>query len=161
MSENQTNSDKPDNAGVKFPPPLIFLGFLLIGLYFDSAWWQGQLAGTALMVAGGLIALCGLGQILISALGHRRVGTNIEPWEPTTVIVTTGLYGKTRNPIYLGLAFLHVGLAVAAGSVVGCLTVIGSIAVVQTYVIGREERYLEEKFGQPYVDYKAKVRRWI
>jgi len=145
-----------DNAGIRVPPPLIFLGFLILGLVFDSDFslsWN--------TVLGGLIAIVGLILILKSVPKHKEAGTNVEPWEPTHAIISTGLYAYTRNPIYLGMAVTHGGIAIAAASLGALISLIAAVIVIQTYVIAREERYLSEKFGQEYMDYKNKVRRWI
>lgn len=90
-----------DNAGVRIPPPLIFLASLLIGLWIDSAWFDGQMAGKLPTVGGGIITLCGVVLMAYSSRWHKRVGSNIEPWKPTTTIIKTGVYGYSRNPIYL------------------------------------------------------------
>lgn len=165
MNENEPLRDDaeetPDNAGVRVPPPLIFLVFLLLGMWVDSPWVGGRLANIWLMLAGVPLAALGFGLVLTGARGHKKAGSNVEPWKPTTAIITTGLYGFSRNPIYLGMALAHAGIALAGGS----LAALGGLAVcvmlVQTYVIAREERYLENKFGQEYRDYKRRVRCWI
>lgn len=151
----------PDHAGVKLPPPLIFLVSLIIGLWWDSPWFTGHLAGWGLTITGGIIAVAGLALVVTSAPRHRKAGSNVEPWKPTTAIITTGLYGFSRNPIYLGMAVTQAGLAICGGSIGALVMLVASIAFTQIYVIAREERYLEAKFGTEYTDYKKKVRRWI
>ena len=157
----RADDGKPDHAGVRLPPPLIFLGFLVAGLWIDSPWFAGQLATPLPTAAGGLLAALGIGLILAAARPHKKAGTNLEPWKPTTAIITDGLYRYSRNPIYLGMALTQAGLAIAGGSLAALATLAGSVAVIQFYVIAHEERYLEAKFGQPYRDYKARVRPWI
>ena len=156
-----TSQNTPDNAGVRVPPPLIFLGFLLLGLWYDSPWFDGRMAATGLTIAGGIVAVLGIALILISAPRHKKAGSNVEPWKPTTTIIITGVYAYSRNPIYLGIALAHGGLALCGGSMAALATLVLSVVVIQTYVIAREERYLEAKFGAPYDDYKKRVRRWI
>ncbi len=111
--------------------------------------------------AGGVVAALGLALILICARRFKKVGSNLEPLKPTTTIITTGVYGYSRNPIYLGMALAHGGLAICGGSLAALATVVLSVLVTRTYVIAREERYLEAKFGSVYGDYKKRVRRWI
>jgi protein-S-isoprenylcysteine O-methyltransferase Ste14 len=89
------------------------------------------------------------------------LGTRPEPWQPTTAITTQGIYAWTRNPMYLGMAALQVAAAIALASVGALLTTTSSLIVVDRYVIRREERYLEGKFGTSYLAYKARVRRWL
>jgi protein-S-isoprenylcysteine O-methyltransferase Ste14 len=156
-------SGAPDVAGVIALPPLIFLGFLagatvletIVPLPIPVAHsLASYVAGVALAVGG----------FVIIAMGTRRfaaAGTNIPPTLPTTALVVDGIYGRTRNPLYLGTTLIYLGLSVAAGS----LWAIGLLApllwVINVGVVAREERYLERKFGDAYRAYKARVRRWI
>jgi protein-S-isoprenylcysteine O-methyltransferase Ste14 len=97
-----------------------------------------------------------------AAAGYfRRLGTAVEPWKPSTVLATSGLYRFSRNPIYLGFAITYVGLAVAMDSVLVLLLLIPCLFVVDRFVIQREERYLSAKFGADYDAYRARVRRWL
>jgi len=156
MNKENAPSQETDSPGVRVPPPLIFLGFLVLGLVFDSDFglsWN--------TLVGGLIAVLGLTMILKSVPKHKEAGSNVEPWEPTHAIISTGLYGRTRNPIYLGMALTHGGIAIAAVSLGALISLALALIVIQTYVIAREERYLTKKFGEEYLSYKSKVRRWI
>lgn len=143
------------------PPPLIFLGFLLAGLWYDSLWFDGRLAGLGATIVGSVITFLGITVMGVASRRHKQVGTNLEPWKPTTAIIATGIYARSRNPIYLGMALTHGGLAVAGGSTAALVTLGLCVLVIQFYVIAREEHYLEAKFGADYVEYKNKVRRWI
>ncbi len=151
----------PDTAGIKIPPPLVFLVASLIGLWWDSPWFAGRATGTLALMAGGVVALTGIALAISATIGHRRAGTSVEPWHPTTALVTGGIYRFTRNPIYLGMAVAQLGLAICGASLGAAIMIIPAVIVIQTQVIVREERYLERKFGQDYIDYKARVRRWI
>ena len=161
MGEEEQDFDGPDHAGVRVPPPLIFLFFLGGGVWLDSPWIDGELASLSAMVAGGCLLAAGLALIIVAGIGHFAVGSHVEPWKPTSAIVSSGIYAFTRNPMYLGMAIGQVGVATAAASLAGGVAVLLSAAVVQWYVIGREERYLEAKFGEAYLAYKRRVRRWI
>ncbi len=151
----------PDHAGVKVPPPLVFLAALLIGLWWDSPWLHGQSAGFAPTVIGAIIALAGAGLTIAGSWAHRQAGNAVEPWRPTTAIISTGVYRFSRNPIYLGMSMLQLGLAISGGSLGALVTLALAILFIQFYVIAREERYLEAKFGAVYTDYKNRVRRWV
>ncbi|WP_298743776.1 isoprenylcysteine carboxylmethyltransferase family protein, partial [uncultured Brevundimonas sp.] len=97
-----------------------------------------------------------------AAAGYfRRLGTAVQPWKPTTVLATGGLYRFSRNPIYLGFAITYAGLAVAMDSVLVLLLLIPCLWVIDRFVIQREERYLSAKFGAGYDAYRARVRRWL
>jgi protein-S-isoprenylcysteine O-methyltransferase Ste14 len=168
-----------DTAGVIAPPPLIYIGFLLLGwailqisatpavaaaLGPDAAGWIGLGFGletqTRRLVALPLI----VGGLLLdgAAAGYfRRIGTAVEPWKPSTVLAVDGLYRFSRNPIYLGFAITYVGLAVAMDSLLVLLLLIPCLWVVDRFVIRREERYLSARFGAGYEAYRARVRRWL
>lgn len=150
-----------DNAGVKIPPPICFFGFLMVGILIDSAWINGRLAPLFLMVIGAAIAVPTFILLVISANKHKSVGTNVEPWKPTTVLITDGVYRYTRNPIYLAMAIIYVGLAVAAASPISLFLLPFCLIVIWYFVIAKEEAYLEDKFGDQYLSYKTKVRRWL
>jgi protein-S-isoprenylcysteine O-methyltransferase Ste14 len=94
-------------------------------------------------------------------LFFRRAGTSMVPFNPTTVLVTTGPYRFSRNPMYLGMAFLYIALALAFGVIWALIVLPLVIAAVDQLVISLEEGYLVRKFGQPYCDYMARVRRWL
>ena len=102
--------------------------------------------------------------IVMSAAGSsafRRAGTAVVPFERSTVLVTNGLYRFTRNPMYLGLVLSLVGVAILLGSFGAWLPLPIFIWILQTQFINGEERFLEEIFGAPYLDYKKRVRRWL
>ena len=160
MTEEQKN-DIPDHAGVRVPPPLIFLTLLLVGLWYDSPWFEGQLAAMEMTIGGGIIATLGFALMIPCALGFRKAKSHIEPWKPTTAIISDGVYAYSRNPIYVGMALVHGGLAISGDSIAALATLMIGMLIMQYYVIAREERYLEAKFGSEYNDYKKKVRRWI
>jgi protein-S-isoprenylcysteine O-methyltransferase Ste14 len=151
-----------DSAKVSFPPPLIFVGTLLLGLALDRLmpWsleftWIGRYVGGGLLIAAGLL-------IGLSAMGlFRKVGTDVKPWKTTSTIVADGVYRFTRNPMYLGMAMLYSGFAFALSSLGAFFILPILILIIRTQVIAREERYLESKFGDEYRTYKARVRRWI
>jgi protein-S-isoprenylcysteine O-methyltransferase Ste14 len=150
-----------DNAGVRIPPPLIWLVLQLVGLSIDSAWFRLELAGTVEMMIGALIFCPALYFAVASIPRHIKGGSNIQPWKPTTTVFTDGIYGRSRNPIYLSMLIGYAGIAVASGSVASFALLVVFWAILQFYVIAREERYLEAKFGQQYEDYRNTVRRWI
>lgn len=91
----------------------------------------------------------------------RRAGTSVNPTQPTTTLILEGPYRFTRNPIYLGMTALYMGIAILANTLWPILLLPGALFVMTRGVIEREEAYLERKFGEQYVTYKEKVRRWI
>jgi protein-S-isoprenylcysteine O-methyltransferase Ste14 len=156
-------SGAPDVAGVIALPPLIFLAFLVAATVLEAVVPLPLLAGHALAryLAGAALAVCG---VVLIAMGTSRfvaAGTNIPPSLPTTALVVDGIYGRTRNPLYLGTTLIYLALSVAAGSLWAIALVVPLLWVINVGVIAREERYLERKFGDAYRAYKGRVRRWV
>jgi protein-S-isoprenylcysteine O-methyltransferase Ste14 len=112
-------------------------------------------------LAGAALAVCGFVLIAMGTSRFVAAGTNIPPNLPTTALVVDGIYGRTRNPLYLGTILVYLGLSVAAGSLWAILLVVPLLWVINVGVIAREERYLERKFGDAYRAYKVRVRRWV
>lgn len=90
-----------------------------------------------------------------------RAKTTFDTRKPTTAVVTDGAFRYSRNPMYLSMTLLYVGIAFLVNSLWILLVVLPLIVVIQSGVVEREERYLERKFGEEYLRYKANVRRWI
>ena len=150
-----------DNTGIKFPPPVIYVLGLLAG------WWLERkypLVHLPVYVRAGVgVALVGQGFIVARA-GARAVwkaNSSIIPIKPTTAIVTDGPYAGSRNPMYLGMVLIYIGVALLMQSAWALILLPPVILGMNWLVIAKEERYLAGKFGEPYLAYKSKVRRWI
>jgi protein-S-isoprenylcysteine O-methyltransferase Ste14 len=150
-----------DSPGVTFPPPFIFLGFLAAGAVLDRLWPVGFGVGAWQPWAGGVLIVLGLALMTAGMMKFRRAGTNVPPNQPALVLVTDGPWRYTRNPLYLSLTLVQLGIGIAANSIWIVVLVIPVLFIIRYAVIAREERYLEAKFGEPYRRYKASVRRWI
>jgi protein-S-isoprenylcysteine O-methyltransferase Ste14 len=156
-----STSAPPDSAGVVAPPPLIYLSGLAIGFALEALLPGTSVPAALQWVLGGALLVAGLALLASFNTAFHRTGTAVEPWKPTTAIVTTGPYRLTRNPAYLGMALVYVGIALLSQALWVLLPLPFVLAVVDRRVIAREERYLERKFGQEYLDYKGRVRRWV
>ena len=154
-------SGPADTAGVAIRPPVLYLASLIAGGVFHLA-VPAPLPDHALRLpAGALLLVAGLGLIAICFRRFKAAGTNVPTWMPTTALVTSGPYRFSRNPIYLALTLVYLGLALLYGSL-WPLVLLAPLLIVMRYgVIGREERYLEGKFGDAYRAYRSSVRRWI
>ena len=155
-------SDIPgDNPGVIARPPLLYLGALAIGLLIDWA-WPAPFAPTDFQFAlGGILLATG---VTILVQGMRRFGahgTNVPTNQPSTALVTDGPYAYSRNPIYIGLSFLYVGVGLTVDSAWIVALLVPLLVVMRYGVIAREERYLEGKFGAPYIEFKSRTPRWF
>jgi protein-S-isoprenylcysteine O-methyltransferase Ste14 len=110
---------------------------------------------------GGALFAIGLAVVAWAFVTMRRAGTRVETVEPTTAIVAGGPYRFTRNPIYVAMLLGLLGLAVGFDSLWIALAMVPFYVVIRYGVVAREEAYLERKFGNVYLGYKAKVRRWV
>jgi protein-S-isoprenylcysteine O-methyltransferase Ste14 len=153
--------ETPDNPGVIAPPPLIYAGALAIGLLANRLYpiafvprGLSRVLGWPLIVGGPAVGSLGLREM-------KRADTNVDPREPTTAIVTGGPYRFTRNPLYLSMTLIYAGITALANALPAALLLPFVLHIMRRGVIEREERYLERKFGDEYLDYKARVRRWI
>jgi protein-S-isoprenylcysteine O-methyltransferase Ste14 len=153
--------DKRDVAGVIAPPPLIYLVGLGIGFGLEAVLpsasfpdWLSWALGSGLVLAGILLAASFVG-------AFRRAGTPVDPGQPATALITTGPYRLSRNPGYLGMALAYAGIAVLTEAAWVLALLVPVVLLINTGVIHREERYLERKFGEEYVRYRARTRRWV
>lgn len=156
-------SDAPerDNPGVIAPPPLIYAAALAAGLLVNRR-RPIPFLPRSLARPLGLSAIAGGASILFSGLrAMRRAGTNVDPYKPATAIVTEGPYRFTRNPLYVGLTLIYTGIAALANALPAVLLLPAVLHVMRRGVIEREERYLERKFGDEYLQYKNRTRRWL
>ena len=155
------NDADKKGAGVKFPPPLIFLCAVLAGyaIHYILPLNIGDASET--LIAGSVLMVAGIVIVIVAALSFRRVKTHLEPWKPTSTIVTSGIFGVSRNPIYLALCIANIGFGLIFNSWWVLLSFIPAAILVYLIAIRSEERYLERKFGDEYLEYKARVRRWL
>ncbi len=149
------------NAGVIAPPPLIYAIPLLLGLLLKRRIPVPFLPRGVARVLG--LPLLGGGMLLIGWFFRtmRRAETPIDPREPVSRIVTGGPFRYTRNPAYLGMAMIFAGVSCLANALPAILLLPVALLIIQRGVIEREERYLEREFGEEYLRFKARVRRWI
>lgn len=145
----------------KLLPPHYFLISVLAmaGLHFG--WPVMQWLHYPWTLAGAAVGVLGLFVTLSSAGLFARLGTTVRPFQESEVLVTTGFYRFTRNPMYCGLVLMLTGIALGMGSLTPWLVIPLFVWVINTRVIPVEEQMLEEKFGETYLDFKRRVRRWV
>jgi protein-S-isoprenylcysteine O-methyltransferase Ste14 len=140
---------------------VLFIGTLLLGLLLqllaphhlaNSLWYR---------IGGGVLFLLSGPLAIWAQQTMKRAGTNVLPGQPSLTIVTHGPFRFSRNPIYLANSFAYLGLTLVFNTPWPLLLILPMLAILYWGVIRREERYLEAKFGDPYLIYKARVRRWI
>jgi protein-S-isoprenylcysteine O-methyltransferase Ste14 len=158
---NQESTQDKKGAAVKFPPPAIFASCILLGSGLQYLRPVGLGIPESIEVLGYLLVLFGITIAILVATSFRRAGTAIEPWKPTTSIVTTGFYAWSRNPIYAGFCLINIGIGIASNSLWIFVSFIPAAFLLYHVAIAKEEAYLAEKFGEEYLAYKNKVRRWV
>lgn len=150
-----------DNAQVAFHPPFLLIAAIAAGFGLRAVWPAAFLPYEWAGVAGPIMVAASLGFFAWAVFTMRSGGASIPTHTPTDALVLKGPYAFSRNPIYLSMVALVLGIGLWADSLwfVGLGVVI--VVLLNWGVITREERYLERKFGEPYVTYKECVRRWL
>ena len=156
-------AEKEDIPGVIVFPPLIPLTVLVVGVPLDWLLPLGLLNSipvVARAVVG--IALFGVGLALLVSgdRAFKRIGTNVNPFQPSLALASGGVYSRLRNPMYVGGSMGLVGVVLCFGLEWTLLLFVASCFVLHYGVVLREERYLDAKFGEEYRRYQAKVPRW-
>lgn len=152
---------EPDHPNVVIFPPLIPLSVLVVTLGLHRVWPLPIPVKTTAFVIGVILCLLGIGCAAWGRITLARAKTNVSPLKPTTAIVTGGPFRFTRNPLYVGVSTLLLGLSFLIGTWWGMIILLPAMFLLHYGVILREERYLEQKFGDPYLTFKKSVRRYL
>lgn len=151
-----------DQAHVLIPPPLAWIVCAAIGygldfltpLPFMPPAWPNIWIGVGVGVLGFVL-------IAVATFRFASDGADVRPETPTDVVVTTGIYRFSRNPIYLGMFIAMIGAAIGFDTLWIAIMLVPFYTVIHYGVVAREEAYLEAKFGEAYAVYKSAVRRWL
>lgn len=154
-----------DAANVRIFPPAVPLLTILAGVLLNLRWpialpaaiphWLTRGLGWFVMIA----AILGLGAWAVMTM--RRTGQSENPWRPSTSVVTTGPFRRTRNPMYLQMILVALGAAILGRNLwIVLLTPVGGWLLLRLAILP-EEAYLERKFGEEYLAYKRRVPRWL
>jgi protein-S-isoprenylcysteine O-methyltransferase Ste14 len=155
---SEVNSDAPN---VKIIPPLVYLAGLVVGLLV-SMWMPTKVVpNPAAWIIGGFLIFCGAVLAGSAILQFKGVGTTVRPDRAASSLVIAGPYKITRNPMYLGLALVYLGIAMADQSIWALILFPVIMIIIQHWAIEPEEAFLERRFGTDYSSYKANVRRWL
>ncbi len=147
--------------GIRVIPPLVYAASLLIGLAIEQllplvsiSWtWRAGPAVVLIAVAGLLIAP--------TVMRFRKAETTFDVRKTATTLITDGPYRYSRNPAYLALTLLYLGLGVLFSSAWVCVLVVPTLLIIIVAVVRKEEQHLESQFGEEYLRYKTAVRRWL
>jgi protein-S-isoprenylcysteine O-methyltransferase Ste14 len=154
-------TDGNDAPNVKIVPPLVYLAGIIIG-FVATIWMPTKVVlNSVAWTVGGILICCGAVLSGSALLKFKDVGTTVRPDRAASTLVIGGPYKISRNPMYLGLAFVYLGVAVARQSVWALILLPVVLIVIQRGAIEPEEAFLEKRFGANYIRYKENVRRWL
>jgi protein-S-isoprenylcysteine O-methyltransferase Ste14 len=150
-----------DHADVKIHPPvLLFIHFL--ATYFLNRFVPLSSVFPGILIWFGFpLVVIGFGLAFSAVIRFMRARTTLDPHGSVSEIVTDGVYGFSRNPIYLGFVCLLIGFPFIFVSYWGLILSPLFVILMNVFVIQHEEAYLEKKFGNVYTSYKSRVRRWL
>lgn len=152
----------PESSGIIAPPPVLYLGALAMSFILHVISPLPIFASDAVLRVLGVFLFIVSGAFARWAfVTMRRVGTSASPREPSAALVSGGPFRFSRNPIYVAMTGLYLGVALLANSLWLLVLLAPLLVVMQWGVILREERYLARRFGESYLAYKAAVRRWL
>ena len=157
----------PPHAGVSFPPPFVYVAAFVAGLLLHREWpltitGPGREDGRGAVLVAGMALLLAWLAFMISAFAmFWRAQTTIIPNRPAAVLVTTGPYRISRNPMYLALALGYAGLALMLNRWWPIILLPIALIAIDRLVIAREEKYLANAFRDEFAAYSRQVRRWV
>jgi protein-S-isoprenylcysteine O-methyltransferase Ste14 len=153
---------KHGGANVKVAPPLVFVGMLLVGVLLGFLFPVGEDLNRVLWRTVGAVFV-GAGVFLIAwaVSFFRRTQQRPEPWLPTPSMIFEGPYRFTRNPMYVGMTFMQIGIGFALMNLWVSALAFVALALVHRIAVLPEESYLTEKFGRSYTQFTQRVRRYL
>ncbi len=155
------NVEASSGPGIRIPPPVIYVAALAIGFVLNYLWPLSPLPGFSRYVIGSVVILVS-GLIMPLVLRRfRRAGTPFDVRKPASALITEGPYRFSRNPSYVSLTLLYLGIGILLNNGWILILVAPVFLVMDLWVVRREEPHLEAKFGEEFLRYKAAVRRWL
>jgi protein-S-isoprenylcysteine O-methyltransferase Ste14 len=150
-------------ARVRFPPPFVFLGFLLVGVFLHAAVLplRFPLPRSITLGVGGLLVVAAIALFASALRLFRATGQHPRPWLPTPSLIAEGPYQFSRNPIYVAMTLVQMGLGLLVDNAWIVALSAASLTAVHFIAVRPEEAYLLERFGEPYRRYLASVRRYL
>lgn len=148
---------------LKIPPPLFYVAAFFLGLLIDRFVPASIDLGRSAIptIAAGALLVVGIVMGPLNAIRFLVRKTTLNPNKEATVFLTKGMYAFSRNPMYLGLFFMYVAIAIFNAKVWPLATMVIPFVLLDRIVIPFEERVMEERYGAEYRDYCSRVGRWI
>ena len=159
MSGN--HGDDSHGPGVRLHPPIIYAISILCGIVLNNLSPLVMPFGLYGRLYGGIILAFVFAIAGWALFEFHSAKTDVRPDRPDSALITGGPFKFTRNPLYIVLSLVQATAAVWLNNLWVLILLPLSITVITRYAIAREERYLEKLFGQDYLDYQSRVRRWL
>jgi protein-S-isoprenylcysteine O-methyltransferase Ste14 len=164
MSHDTNRGSEPVNSPIWPLPPVVLLLFILAGIALN---WLSPLGPSLYsvprenVVIGLVIIACAFGIATLATRAMARAGTEMHAGRPASALVSSSVFRRSRNPIYLSFVLLLLGIGIATQNPWMILLAPCLLFYLQERVTKREEAYLQQRFGEDYLAYRRKVRRWF
>ncbi|HEX3624584.1 MAG TPA: isoprenylcysteine carboxylmethyltransferase family protein [Verrucomicrobiae bacterium] len=155
---SERSKDCPDVISC---PPMLYFGWFGVGLALEWLVPLQSYACESTHIAGGILGFMGTALGLWGVHTFHRAGTYVRPNRPVTALVTNGPFRYSRNPLYVAMTVIYLGMTLSTGSWWPLAALLPALAMVHWRIILREEQFLENRFGESYRSYKTRVRRWV
>ena len=149
------------NLDKRVPPPIVTLIFAAI-IYLSAEYFY-QFYFFYQVIVSFIVALIGICILSVAIVQFKQFKTTVNPLKPesASVLVTSGIYKFSRNPMYLGMLLLIIGLWINTGAILGFIILPSYVAYLSYFQILPEERAMKAVFSGDYEVYCQQVRRWL
>jgi protein-S-isoprenylcysteine O-methyltransferase Ste14 len=147
----------------KIPPPIVAITFAILMWQLDSLLPMGHLSLPGFAIFSSLLGVLGIVVMGLAISRFRKVSTTVDPRDPSLAssLVSGGIFGRSRNPMYVGMLFLLTAWAIWLGNGANVVLIYLFFSFMTRFQIKPEEQALTKLFGQEYEDYCKKVNRWF
>ncbi|NQV09018.1 isoprenylcysteine carboxylmethyltransferase family protein [Candidatus Woesearchaeota archaeon] len=146
---------------IRIYPPIIAGIYLLVTIILNYIFPGMRIIYSPYHYFGGVFVVAGFILMIWASQVFRKNETTHNPFNKSTVLVTAGPFSFSRNPMYLGLSFILLGIAVFMGTVSLLFAPVAFFLTINMTFVQHEEKKLDRIFGQSYIKYKNRVRRWL
>jgi len=150
-----------EGPGIPVHPPVVYLAALLVAVGLNHLWPIAVVPGRWGDVVGTIVIVAGIAIMPPLLRRFRRAGTTFDVRKAASALITDGPYRFSRNPAYLALTLWYLGIGLILNNGWALLLVLPLLVIMDRWVVPKEEHHLEARFGEEYVQYRAKVRRWL
>jgi len=151
----------PQTERKRILPPTVFMSAIVLAVLLHFLFRVGAFLSFPWTLIGLLPIAAGSALNLLADRDFKQRETTVKPFETSSALVTSGVFSITRNPMYLGMTLILLGIALLLGSALPLIVVVAAAVVFDRTYISPEEKMLEHTFGDMFAQYRRKVRRWI